>query len=169
MQFDPNKASAFPLRSLRPPPLSYHSVSGFTWVLREDNQPVRIHELVSAASPDHTYNLLGPEGVVSVRIQIGGFQDKMNVTVFSTADGETDISFATSITHLRLNRESLMDMTAGIFNGFRVINGERQYVALRPTDIMRNKAIEHYAYTITPCALFLGAGRKPIFLPFEVK
>ena len=93
----------------------------------------------------------------------------MNVTVFRVADEDADISFATSITHLRLNRESLMDMSAGIFNGFRMIGNERQYVALTPTDTMRNKAIEHYAYTITPCALFLGAGRKPIFLPFEVK
>jgi len=169
MPFDPNKAQPIKVGSLRPPPLSYHSVSGFTWVLRESGQPVRVHELVSAASPDHRYRLLGPEGVVEVRIQIGGFQDKMNVTVFSTADGETDISFATSITHLRLNREALMDMTKGVFNGFRMVNGQREYVALQATDIMRNKCIEHYAYTITPCALFLGAGRKPIFLPFEVK
>ena len=93
----------------------------------------------------------------------------MSVTVFRVADEDADISFATSITHLRLNREALMDMSAGIFNGFRMIGNERQYVALTPTDTMRNKAIEHYAYTITPCALFLGAGRKPIFLPFEVK
>lgn len=169
MTIDPQKTSALPLRSLRPPPLSYHSVSGFTWVLREDNQPVRIHELVSSASPDRVYRLLGPEGVVEVRIQIGGYQDRMNVTVFRVADEDADISFATSITHLRLNRESLMDMSAGIFNGFRMIGNERQYVALTPTDTMRNKVIEHYAYTITPCALFLGAGRKPIFLPFEVK
>lgn len=169
MTFDLNKTSPIKVGSLRPPPLSYHSVSGFTWVLRENGQPVRIHELVAGAAHENTYRLLGPEGVVEVKIQIGSFQDTMSVTVFSTEDGDHGISFATSITHLRLGRESLCDMGAGVFNGFRMVNQERVYVAMRASDIMRNKAIDHYAYSITPCALYLGAGRKPVFLPFEVR
>jgi hypothetical protein len=168
MPFKTDKTSAIELRSLRPAPLSYHSVSGFTWVLRENGQPVRIHELVAGAAEENKYRLLGPEGVVEVKIQIGGFQNTMSVTVFSTNDGQHDISFATSITYLRLGQNALMDLTAGVFNGFRMVNGERVYVEMRATDTMLNKAIDHYAYSITPCALYLGAGRKPVFLPFEV-
>ena len=156
-------------RPLRPPPLSYHSVSGFCWVLREDNTPCRVHELTATASPITKHRLLGPEGVVEVYVQIGGFQSTMQITAMRTDDGK-EASFSMTLDHLRLDAEHGYSLEPGtVFNGFQIENGERKYVHIRVDSLQRNIPVDHYAYSITPCALFIGAGRKPTFLPFEVK
>lgn len=161
------KTSSPSLGSLRPPPLSYHSVSGFTWVLREDNTVLRIHELVAGASPCKRYRLQGPEGIVEVQIQIGGFQDKMQVAVMRDEEGR-EVTFCSTLKHLRLDAQTGYSLECGVFNGFTVTKGERKCVHLRAIELLRDRSVDHYAYSMTPCAIYLGAGRKPIFLPFEV-
>lgn len=169
MPFEPNKSSALKLGTLRPAPLSYHSVSGTCWVLREDNVACQIHELAATFSERHKHRLLGPTGVVEVCIQIGAFNDRLQATIMQAPDGR-EISFTTTLDHLRLNPEYGHTMTVGtVYNGFQMKRRVREYVHVRVHELLRNKAIDHYAYSMTPCALFIGAGRKPIFLPFEVR
>lgn len=155
---------------LRPMPLSHHIVSGAMYVLREDGVPQRIHDLVAAF--DHTYKhrLLGPDGVVEVCLQIGGFRTDAQVTTLQASSGP-EVSFVTSMTYIRVNEEIGYYMTerGGVFRGFTMEKRERVYTEVYVSQVQRILSVDHYAYTMTPGPIFLGAGRKPIFLPFEVK
>lgn len=168
MPFELNKTSSLSLGSLRPMPLSYHSVAGNCWVLREDNTPCRISDLaVSSSCTKH--RLLGPDGVVEVNIQIGAFQDSIQATTMRIKNGPV-VTFLTTLPFLRLDANHGHTMTEGcVYLAMQMNKGVREFVEVQVIELHRLKAIEHYSYTLTPCAVYLGAGRKPVFLPFEVK
>lgn len=155
---------------LRPMPLSMHIVGGAMYVLREDGVPAQIHDLVAAFGPTHKHRLMGPDGVVEVCIQIGGFRTDAQVTTLQSRDGR-EVSFITSMTYIRTNAEIGYYMTerGGVFLGFSMVKRERVFTEVYVSQVQRSLSIDHYAYTMTPGPIFLGAGRKPIFLPFEVK
>lgn len=168
MPIDPKKTSPLQLRSLRPMPLSYHSVAGNCWVLREDNTPCRISDL-AVSSQCTKHRLLGPDGVVEVNIQIGAFQEHIQATTMRIKN-EGEVTFLTSLPFLRLDANLGHTMTPGCrYLALRMNKGEREFVEVQVNELHKLKAIEHYSYTLTPCAIYLGAGRKPVFLPFEVK
>lgn len=167
MPFEMNKTSPIKLGSLRPMPLSYHSVAGNCWVLREDDTPCRISDL-AVSSQCTKHRLLGPDGVVEVNIQIGAFQDSIQATTMRVKDGAV-VTFLTTLPFLRLDANRGHTMTEGcIYLALQMNNGVREFVEVQVIELHRPKAIEHYSYSLSPCAIYLGAGRKPVFLPFEV-
>lgn len=154
---------------LRPLPLSMHIVGGSTYVLREDGVPAQIHDLVAVFDSSYKHRLLGPEGVVEVCIQIGGFRTDAQAITMQTNDGR-EVSFVTSLPAVRLDATHGYSLESNaVFRGFSMVKRERVEVLIRTIKNQRSLSIEHYAYTLTPGPIYLGAGRKPIFLPFEVE
>lgn len=154
--------------NLRKPPLSMHTVVGGNFVVRaRDMKPVRISELAHTHSANHIHRLLTPAGEREVCIQIGQFQTKGVALRFRDSSGKPH-SFVTNLDVIRLDAISGIKPESGcIFNALHVVRGEQQFEHLTFEKVV-NMTVEHYVYTMTPGPIYLGAGKRPLFLPFEV-
>lgn len=154
---------------LEPPALSQNTICGGCYVLRPDGSPVRISELAVSKPSNYDHWLLGPKGIETVRLQIGAFGEDAFATRFRDQSGQV-ISFLTTFDAVQLDDDHSFRLAKGVvLNGFRMEKGERAYEHLEVYEERRHVAnFANYSYTMSKCALFIGAGRKPVFLPFEV-
>lgn len=155
--------------SLRPAPLGEHIVCGGCFVIREDNVVVRLNELAMSKPSTHWHRLLGPRGVQEVRVQVGAFGESTNALRMRDNTGQVS-SFMTSLRHLWLNDRQRMEVQRGyVFNGARIEQGKLTFE--HHLEVIDTRAVcnfAHYAYSMTKCVIYIGAGKKPTFLPFEV-
>lgn len=156
------------LQSLRPMPLSQNTICGGCFVLRPNGTPIRVSELAMSKPNNHVHRVLGPDGEIAVRIQIGAFGSEAYALRMRESNGQI-VSFMTSIRHVRLNSHHLIEVQpCQVYNGLRFNNGVKEYDHLEVLEVRRITNYAHYSYSLDPCALFIGAGRRPVFLPFEV-
>lgn len=155
--------------TLRPPPLGQHTICGGCYVLREDRTAVRLSELATSKPSSHWHHLLGPKGVQKVRVQIGAFGEQTNAIRMRDMNGQV-VSFMTSLRALWASERHLIATMQGfVFNGLRVEEGE--LVHGHHLEVIGDREVHnyvHYSYTMTQSVIYIGAGKKPVFLPFEV-
>lgn len=149
-----------------------NSFGGNCFVLRPCGTPIKLNELAAQESPDFRHQLLGPEGVVSVSVDIGAHTEYAT-TLMAVNRHNRPITFATNCTRLFLDRSettvNCLELTEGqVLRGFRMFKKERVEEEVTMANINKRRKLDHYMYRLSPGPLYIGSNNTPIFLPFMV-
>lgn len=152
-----------------PAPLSRVVVGGSNWViLAKQRKPVRIVDLAMAFPATHKHLLFTPEGDREVQMQIGPYVTHYQAIRTQTDDNENH-TFITSAEGIWLKKQSDLTadayLTAGVIWSFRPNEERLHNLTIKSIGPVSRQG---YEYTLTPGSIYLGAGQKPLFLPFWI-
>lgn len=143
-------------------------VSGSCVVLLTDNTPVRVIDLVGLHGST-TKTLLGPTGPVEVDLKFSSPSDNMPVTLMRDDLGRGR-KFCLSSSILRIDEQHVMNYSVGnVFRGFKIKDGHRVLTNLTVESVRVENRFFYPYHIRADLPLFIGAGKNPIFLPFEVR
>ncbi len=147
-------------------PLSSTVVGGTNFViLAKGKKPIRISDLAVQYPATHEHLLLTPEGERLVQLRIGPFVESMAVIRMRDYDGVLH-SYLTNAGGVRIS-DKMVHQGPGEYYASRYTEGEPELIRLVFEKASR-KHVECYEYTMTPGPIYLGTGKRPTFLPFEV-